>query len=355
MLPFKGGYKLSLLVMFFLAAGVGGCGRMDYAFSAVTGQLELLVSAIPIEDALDDPDLTAEEKEKLSFIVRARDYAEQVIGLKAGRSYQRFADLDAALAWNLSASHKAALEPYYWDIPFVGPLPYLGFFELEEAEEEARKLADMGYDTIIYEVDAYSTMGWMPDPIASPLLDRGWVSLADTIFHELLHNTVWKDGHITFNESMAVFVGRAAALEFIALEFGPDSPLLEEGRFSYEDEDRFQEFLLDLKAELIAIYSSSMTREKKILEREEAFENARQEFTAEVLPLMNFPENYENFENLPLNNAFILLNARYNTNTQLFAAIHHMTGEDWSITMDIFRDAVAAEDPFGFLESMLEE
>ncbi len=355
MLPFRRGARVVLLILMCLALAINGCGEIGYVFSTVTGELQLLISAVPIEKALDDPDLTNEQKEKLAFVIRVRDYGEQVLGLEVGRSYQRFADLgDEALAWNLSASHKDALEPYYWDLPVIGFLPYLGYFELEEAQEEADKLVEQGYDTVIYEVDAYSTMGWMPDPIASPLLNRGWVRLADTIFHELLHNTIWKEAHVTFNESMAVFVGRAAALEFIALEFGADSPLLEEARLSYEDEDTFQEFLLDLKAELIPVYNSSSSREEKIAEREDIFENARQRFANEILPTMNLPENYEYFENLQLNNAFLLLNARYNTDTQLFAAIHQMTGEDWTVTLNIFRDAALANDPFSFLESMLE-
>ena len=73
----------------------------------------------------------------------------------------------------------------------------------------------------------------------------------------------------------------------------------------------------------------------------------------EILPLMHFPDHYEKYTSFNFNNAFMLVNARYNTNLDLFAAIYEQAGRDWSRTLDLLRQAAAAADPFAFLRGQL--
>ena len=67
-----------------LMAGGCGCYELGYSASAVIGELNFLAAAVPIEEALQDPTLTDDQREKLALAIRARDYAEQVIGLNVG-------------------------------------------------------------------------------------------------------------------------------------------------------------------------------------------------------------------------------------------------------------------------------
>ncbi|MHC4798962.1 MAG: aminopeptidase [Planctomycetota bacterium] len=230
------------VIFWFTLSLVSGCGPIGYSVSAAVGELLILSSAGPIDRALNDPGLSDEQKEKLTFIIQARDYAEQVVGLNVGHSYQTFVNLgDKPLAWNLSASRKDAIEPYIWEVPLVGPLSFFGFFNFDQAVAERDRLVKLKYDTLIYEVDAYSTIGIFPDPVSSSILDRDLVSLLDTVFHELLHNTIFNPEDIVFDESLATFVGRTASVEFIKSEFGEDSDLADQARRSFEDVDRFNQ------------------------------------------------------------------------------------------------------------------
>jgi len=337
---------------------IGGCGcyELGYSTSVAIGELNFLVSAVPIEEALDDPALTDEQREKLALAIRARDYAEQVIGLNVGTSYRTFVNLNGKpLAWNLSASRKDAVEAYYWDVPFVGPIPYLGYFEFDQAVAERDWLVAQGYDTLIYEIEAYSTIGLLPDPMTSSLLKNDATRFIDTIIHELLHNTVWSGWNTVFDESLAVFVARTGAMEFLTSEFGPEDPLVQQARENYADTELFNAFLDQLRAELDELYGRDLSRDEKIEARQPIFEAARQRVADELLPAMNNPATYETYATFDFNNAFMLVNERYHTDFDLFANVYELAGRNWATALDLFRQAAESEDPFAFLRNLLTE
>jgi len=357
MLHTRLGLPIIAIVLAFLMAALSGCQiPLGYAMSALTGEVQLLARTIPIEQALNHPALTEEQKEKLAYIIKARDYAEQVIGLNVGGSYHNFAFIgEGPLAWNLSASRKDALEPYYWFVPIVGPTPYFGFFVFDQALQERDRLVGLGYDTLIYEIDAYSTLGLLPDPIASSLLDRNLVSLMDTVFHELLHNTIFTADDSGYNESLATFVGRTGAVEFIQLEFGKDSELAQQAWEQFEDEDRFNTYMHEVIQEATTLYNKDLTYEEKLEAREDLFEQVKQRFVDQVQPLMNNPENYDYFADLNINNAFLLVNQRYTSNLDVFEAIFEMTGRSWPAALNLFAQAAAADNAIEYLKALLAE
>ena len=351
-------YRTSALGLgLWLSCSIGsmaGCGwPPGYLVSVMGGELDFLSRTTPIETALDDPALTDEERAKLAFLIRGRDYAEQVVGLNVGNNYRTFVNLGGEpLAWNLSASRKDAIEAYYWPLPLIGPIPYLGFFDLDQAFAERDRLVGIGYDTLIYEVETYAL--WvLPDPVASPMLERDYGYLADVVMHELLHNTVFKLGDTTFSESLAVFVGRTAGVEFLETEFGPDAPVVDEVRGRHEDEDRFNTFLEELIAELNALYASELSPAEKITAREPIFQSARDRFAADILPLMNNPSDYESVTDFPFNNAFLLVNIRYNSDQDVYAGIYEMTGRNWPQALALFAEAADTDDPVQFLRNRL--
>lgn len=349
-------WRSCLWLTYLVGVGISGCGwPPGYLPSVIVGEVDFIGSMVPIEMALDDPTLTDQEREKLAFLIRARDYASQVVGLNVGNNFQSFVNLGGeSLAWNLSASRKDAIDPYLWHLPLVGPIPYLGFFDLDQARVERDRLVELGYDTFLYEIDSYAV--WvLPDPVSSPLLQRDYGYLADVVIHELLHNTVIKLDDMTFSESLAVFVGRTADIEFLAAEFGPDAPIIDETRRRYEDEDRFNAFLQELIAELNTFYEGDLPSAEKIAAREGIFESARDRFAAEVLPLMNNPSDYEGFTIFPFNNAFLLVNVRYNSYQDVFAGIYEMTGRDWRQSLALFGQAALEDNPVQFLQDRLAE
>lgn len=349
----------SSCVIWLLSVGlISGCATSEwnYMFSVAGGELDLLLSGVPIEVAVEDPTLTDEEQAKVELIIAARDYAHDVMGLNVGSSYQNFVNLHGeSLAWNLTASAKDAIQPYLWNLPFIGNLSYLGYFEKDQAIAERDRLVNEGYDTFIYEVDAFSTVGLLPDPATSALLKRDEASLADTVTHELLHNTIWRGDQPNFSESLAVFVGRTGGLEFLSQYYGADAPLLQTAREHYEDHDKFNVFLVDLTSRLNALYGSELSRDEKIAQRTVIFEEARQRLADELLPTLHDPERYRYFTTVALNNAYLLVNTRYYSRLDLYAEVFEIAGRNWAQALDIYRQAAAVPNPVAFLQTYVQQ
>ena len=186
-----------------------------YTLKQGWGQLEILYKRKPIVEILGDPKTPQAIRTKLSFVEKVRKFAEKEIGLKVNKTYTNYTQLDrSVLAWNVVASEKLALRAKHWKFPIVGKVPYLGFFSLEDAKEEAEKLRKEGWDVRISVVAAYSTLGWFDDPLLSTQLRYPNWYLASLLIHECAHATLWVKGDVSFNEAFASFVGRQGAFLF---------------------------------------------------------------------------------------------------------------------------------------------
>ena len=330
---------------------------LEYVSHVAAGQSGVVVNTESIDDAKNSGRLIEEQIAKLDLAVRAREYAVNQMGLKGDNAYTTFLDTgDAPLAYNLTAAYQDRLEPLTWTFLIVGTLPYLAFFDEDYLLEYEQQLIDAGFDTMTYELDAYSTLGVFEDPIRSPMLRRNVVSLSDTIIHELLHNTIYANSSVTFNESMATFVGRTGALEFIEIEYGPDSTVETFARNYYADLDKINAFLFRFRTRAQAYYAQELSSAELIAGREEFFAAARQEFADEILPTLNYPDSYTFYAEFPTNNAWLLANFRYNLNLDQFEEVFAALDGDWSATLDVFRAAARSSgNPFDYLESWLAE
>ena len=341
--------------MLVLALTVGCDVDFAYLVPAAAGQVDLLRNAVPIEEALAGGELTDEQVAKLALIRDVRVYARDVIGLNVEDNYTTFYDSgDEPVAFNISASHKDAFEPYLWWFPIVGTVPYLGYFNLAGAEAKREELAAQDFDVFIYEIDAYSGLGIVPNPILSPMLKRSELDLIDTVIHELLHSTIWRASDTSFNESLATFFGRTGAQKYLAARY-PDEPgRLAEAAQRSADTDRYRDFALALYNDVDAFYSSDLSSEAKIAGREAIYQGGRDRFTAEVLPLMNDPTRFEWAANLPTNNAFMLGIRRYNLDLGVFEGVFQATGEDWTASLELFRRSAEAAEPYEYLRDWLD-
>ena len=345
---------LGTLLPVVLVCSLAGCEKTAYIFHVAGGQLGVQANVEPIEDVLASGRLTPEQEAKLRLIVEIRQFAIDHIGLNAGESYTTFYDTSGEpLAFNLSAARKDALEPFAWQFPVVGAIPYLGFFDLDYTQSVQQGLIDLGYDTVLYEVDAYSTLGLFADPVRSPMLERDEISLADTITHELLHNTIWRVNDAEFNESLATFVGRTGGLEFLRSRFGEDSALAAAALDYYADLDVINAFLSELFADLQAYYAGPLSSQEKIAGREAIYQAGRDRFATEVLPHLSDPVYYAALADFPTNNAWMLGNRRYNLDLDLFEAVFHAAGDNWPESLDVYGQAAAGDDPQAFLRRWL--
>ena len=334
----------------------GGCGLdVEYLTQAVGGQVNIFLQSVSLDRAIDSGGLTDEQVSKLELIRDAREYASEVIGLTVGGNYAKFYDSGGQpVAFNVSACRKDAFEPRRWTFPIVGILPYLGFFSRSAADAKVSELAAEGLDVLMYEVDAYSGLDYFPSVVLSPMLERTDISITETVFHELLHSTIWRVSDVPFNESLATFFGRTGALDFLATRF-PDRPdLVQRAVETFEDTDRYSDFALTLFDDLDEFYSSDLSSDEKIAGRETVYQAGRDRFEAEVQPLMNCPECYDWVASLPTNNAYTISVRRYNLDLDVFEDVFEATGEDWAAALQVFRNAAAEADPYAYLLAWLD-
>lgn len=328
-----------------------GCDNTLYVLHAAEGQLAVQLGTEPIDRVLKSKRLPPEQQAKLELIVRVRKFAIERIGLRGGDSYTSFYDTHGKpLAFNLSAARRDRLTPRTWTFPIVGTLPYLAFFDARERDAWQARLEQRGYDTYTYELDAYSTLGYFPDPVRSPMLRRSERALADTIVHELVHNTIWRTDDTNFNESLATFVGRTGGMQFLAEEYGTDSEQVRDAADYYADLEVVNAFLARLYDELAAYYTQPRSGEELIAGREAVYQAGRERFAREVAPTLRSAKRFTFYNTLPTNNAWMLGNRRYNLDLDAFSRVYEKVGRDWRAALRVFREAAKAPgDPFEYL------
>src|SRR6185369_14443629 len=73
---------------------------------------------------------------------------------------------------------------------------------------------------------AYSTLGWLEDPVLSTMIpegDEALGELANVVLHESLHATLYLKEQTRLNESLASFVGDELAMAYLDERVGSSS------------------------------------------------------------------------------------------------------------------------------------
>lgn len=181
------------------------------------GQIELLLARRPIDEVLADPATQPDTAALLTLADAARHFAAE-LGLDVGDQYTSFVDWPGdRIVTTLARSRPDAVEAVPFWFPVLGELPYKGYFDRARAEAEAERLETReGFDVCVSAVSAYSTLGWVDDPVTAPMLSRGPAYLVETILHELVHATAYLPDDPDFSESVAQFIGEEAAIRFFA-------------------------------------------------------------------------------------------------------------------------------------------
>ena len=186
-----------------------------YLVRAAWEESKILWRRRAIAKIVADTTVPAPTRAKLRLVLDARAFAANALGLKVGRSFTTFSPLDHdTLVLVLSAAYRDRLENYRWWFPLVGSVPYKGYFDFDAARAEEASYQNRGFDTYLRPASAFSTLGWFNDPLVSTTLKSDTLSLANTVIHELTHNTYYAGGQAEFNESFANFVGARGSREF---------------------------------------------------------------------------------------------------------------------------------------------
>lgn len=292
-MPFR--LFLLLAVMTF-----SGC-NLPYYLKNGSKQAELLLGRRYIRDILNSKERTQLEQEKLRLILDSRNFARS-LGLNPRGAYTTYVDLPSdELTWVVMGTPADSFVPYKWTFPIVGEVPYKGFFSEKDAREEAKRIESEGFESYVRSSDAISTLGWFDDPVLSSILKREPHQVADTIFHELLHSTVWIPGYVDFNESLATFIGSVSAAKFFENAEMPISNLsdvqktenLSKARKSLSGMYWIADGLNRMYQALDSLYKSDLSREEKIKKRQEIYLEYRKKYFPDV-PSSVLPESINN-------------------------------------------------------------
>lgn len=245
------------LMLFFVALFLFNFDLVAYILGQAYGQVKIIVGARSIDDVLEDELYNDEVKSKLLLIQKLRTFAVDSIGLNDSDNYKTFYDQKGQpLLWLLKACPPFELKPHYWSFPFVGTFPYKGFFYREAALAEQRKFVSLNFDTRIGTVGGWSTLGFLSDPVLSQMLKRSEGELAELIFHELTHATVFVKDSMQFNENLATFVGETGAEYYLKSVYGVDSPEYLDYVNRERDNSLFYNFVLNGAQRLDSLYQT---------------------------------------------------------------------------------------------------
>lgn len=345
----RGGLALGALS---LIASCVACSPV-YVLKAGIAEIGILRARRPIPRVLNDTTIDSGTRSKLAYVVEARRFAADELGIDVGDSYTMYTELERdTLAMVVSAAYKDRLAPKTWWFPIVGRVPYKGHFSLQDALNEQRELEAEGYDTYIRPTAAFSTLGWFNDPVLSTALRADEVEVVATVIHELSHRHLFVPGHVGFNESFATFAGRVGAARFFCVRegSGPDSVKCRRALARWRDFQRFSVYLDALVEEVERIYEdNSLDFDKKVELRNTVFATALERFDRDVAPSFEVL-TFSGFRNTPLNNATLLSSIRYYNKLPAFDAFLALHGGNFIATLDDLKAlASTVHDPFDLL------
>jgi predicted aminopeptidase len=258
------GFRSSIGVL-ALSWLLAGCADLGYYTQSVGGHLSMLHAAKPVNEWLADPATPEALKQRLLLAQRIRSFATQELKLPDNPSYTRYADLQRrAVVWNVVAAPVDSLAPKQWCFVVAGCVTYRGYFDEAGAQGMARQLQSEGWETTVYGVPAYSTLGWLNwlggDPLLNTFIGYPDAELARMLFHELAHQVLYVKGDTAFNESFATAVERLGGAQWLAARATPQTRAEFERATAQREE--FRKLVQSVKWRLAQIYKKKEPNEQ---------------------------------------------------------------------------------------------
>jgi predicted aminopeptidase len=310
--------KLPALAVALLALTLlAGCTTGRYLAQAGCGQIDLLLRARDIGAVARDPHVDARLRRLLAQVPEIKKFGEEN-SLRPTGNYHRYVALDRpAVVWVTTASEPLRFHSKTWWFPIVGTVPYLGWFDRDDARELADELHEEGWDSDVGAADAYSTLGWFDDPVLSTMISEGDEAtglLVNVILHESVHATLYVDGQTRFNESLAEYSAGKLAVTYLDRRYGVASA----EKASYLDAERRgaeRAAQMHRAYETLAkLYASSRSPEEKLAEKQRVLTALRRE---------------TRFRR-PINNATLSAFKNYNSGTPELDALFSACGGSWA-------------------------
>lgn len=297
----KKAFKIFFSVIVLLC--LFNCNSVWYGINQGRGQMKIVWNAKPLDEFLVDENYPNYLKDKVRLIKDIKQFAFDSLGIYPSNNYTKMYDQEGKPGmYVVTACKPYALEAYKWSFPIVGEFSYKGYFKLNKAIREAKKLKKEGYDTDIGEVNAWSTLGWFKDPVMSSMLKKSEGQLARILIHELTHGTIFVKNDVQFNENLASFIGDKGALLFLKHKYGDSSLVMNSYLGELSDLQKIRAHMHRAANELKVFYETK-GREKPKKEKKAKIEKIL--FDMDTLSLSSF-DRVKRIQNLKdtINNTF---------------------------------------------------
>jgi predicted aminopeptidase len=321
-------------------------------------EAKILAGRRQIVRLVEDPTTDAATRSRLRLVLAARGFADDSMRLRTGESFTTYSHLERdTLVLVVSGAYRDRLEPYTWWFPIVGRVPYKGFFDFSDALALARDLERRGYDTYVRPSAAFSTLGWFNDPLLSTTLRLDSINLANTVIHEVTHNTFFKADQAVFNESFANFVGARGSAWFFRTR--GDSVAAAWADADWQDDKVMGAFWASTYRALDSAYSAhpgESARLTRLAVRDTVYARAREHLLRDVAPRLTTisPERVARIR--VDNNAALLARRIYLTDLELFDRVWEREGRDLRRTIArVIELAKDADDPYAAVKAWLGE
>lgn len=323
---------LLLLIVLGVAAWIWQ-DMTRYLWQSAQGQMQLLWGGRPISAMLEDPQVPSKLKQQFKLVAEVKEFAEQKLGLKPTRNYEKYLDLGRDyLVMVLTASPPLKMESKTWWFPIVGTVPYKGYYDLNMAKQEQKALEKQGYETYLRPSPAYSTLGWFQDPLLNTMLHYGEFYLISTVIHESVHATLWIPGDVSFNENLASFIGYQGALSYYAYKYGKGSRAYQEALERHADQKIFSAFMQELHDRLKALYESDAFEANKYERKARLIEAMKTRYRLEISKQFK-SSGYLGFAEQEWNNAMIMAYQHYDQEQAWFESLFREQGHDLAALM----------------------
>lgn len=292
---------------------------LGYYAQAIQGHVKILLARRPIDQLLAEPSTPAALQQRLRLVLEIRDFASRELQLPENSSYRSYADIQrAAVVTNVIAAPEFSLQPLTWCFPFAGCVSYRGYYDPLTAERFAASLREQGYETDLYGVSAYSTLGWFDDPVLNTFIDWPEAALAGQIFHELAHQQLYVKDDSSFNEAFAEVVEAEGVKRWLARKGQLPLPAITERQ---ERQQAFTELLLQSRRELETLYTSGQSAEVMRVGKKIIFSELRQRYQLLRDEQWQGYSGFDRWFERPANNARLAAVATYHDRKPSFLTL----------------------------------
>jgi len=317
-----------LMVIACAAFGVAGCTSASYLAGAVNGHIKIMAARKDVAEVIADPAAPRALRTRLETAVELRKFATDRLALPQNDSYRKYVDLGRNyVTLAIYAAPEFSLAPKVWCFAVFGCVPYRGYFSETAARREAAALGRRGFDVHATGVIAYSTLGWMSDPLLNTMLGQDDAYLAGMIFHELAHQRVYVKGDSGFNEAFAVAVETTGVEAWLGAR--GDAAGLAAYREARKRHADFLTLLLPARDELNRIYRSAAPPERMRAQKAAAIERLRARYRQMRDRRWNGDRRYDAWFDQPINNAKLAAASVYDDRVPAFLRLFDLCERDY--------------------------